>query len=79
MIIGLSDRNYSTAIAGYVFIGAGEVFIIASIPVSAVAGGRKRTIKNNFAREYFGTDGYTFQPTLNLKCTGNGLGIALKF
>jgi len=62
------------AFAGYTFIGIGGMFTIISIPISVVAGGRKRAIKNDFARQYF----YTYQPTLNFNCTGNGLGIALK-
>ena len=36
--------------------------------------------KNNFARENFGASGYTYyQPTLDFGCTGDGLGMALKF
>jgi len=78
MGIGFS-RNYEWAIAGYTLIGVGQVLTIVSIPVSAVAGGRKKSIKNDFEREYFKTGNYTYQPTLNINYTGNGVGIALKF
>ena len=61
---------------GYGLISAGEIMIIASIPVSAVAGAKKKSIKNNFAREQFGV---TYQPTLNFNFTGNGFGLTLKF
>ena len=66
-------------LAGLVLLPVGHVFTIVSIPVSAAAGGRKRSIKNDFAKEKFGVGGYTYQPTLNLGFTGNGLGLTLKF
>jgi len=64
---------------GYAFIGVGEVLTIVSIPISAGAGARKKAIKNDFAREHFGTGSYTYQPMLKFGCTVNGLGISLKF
>ena len=73
---GLGTDNANCSTTGFVFIGIGGTFTIASIPVLAVAGGRKRAIKNDFARQYFSNS--TYQPTLNFNCTGNGLGIALK-
>ena len=82
IIIAVSLSNtpsYGGAITGFVFIGVGEILTIVSIPVSAVAGGRKRAIKNDFAREYFGTDGYTYQPTLNFGVTQSGIGISFNF
>jgi len=63
---------------GSVFVGAGGALTIASIPVLAVAGARKKAIKNDLAKQHFGIEGYTYQPTLNFNYTGNGLGIALK-
>ena len=39
----------------------------------------KKAIKNDFAREKFGTSGYTYQPTLNFNFTGNGFGMTLNF
>ncbi|MCL2132564.1 MAG: hypothetical protein FWH36_08990 [Lentimicrobiaceae bacterium] len=60
-------------------LGVGNLLTIASIPVSASAGARKKAIKNGFAREHFGIGGYTYQPTLKLNCTGNGFGISLNF
>ena len=76
---GIGAHNAGVIVTGCVFLGVGEILTIVSIPVSAVAGGRKRAIKNDFAREYFSNSAYTYQPTLNLNCTGNGLGISLKF
>jgi len=64
---------------GYVFIGIGEVLTIVSIPISASAGTRKKAIKNDFAREYFGISNYTYQPKLNLGQTANGIGLTLNF
>jgi hypothetical protein len=75
---GLSTDNSNCLTAGYVFIGAGGALTIASIPLLAVAGERKRAIKNDLSRQYFGIDSYTYQPTLNFNCTGNGLGISLQ-
>jgi hypothetical protein len=64
---------------GYVLMGVGEVLTIVSFPVSASAGARKRVIKNNFAREYFGIDCYTYQPKLKFGQTTNGIGLILNF
>jgi hypothetical protein len=77
MGIGTSDLGWMSA--GYAFLAAGEIMIIISIPISAVAGAKKRVIKNEFEREYFGSSSYIYQPTLNLGYTGNGIGISLKF
>ena len=79
MAAGLKEGYYGMTYIGCGIIGIGHVLTIVSIPVSAVGGAKKRIIKNDFAREYFGVDGYTYQPTLNLGYTGNGIGIALKF
>jgi hypothetical protein len=77
--VGLGISNSDFLWAGGVFIATGQIMTIIGIPVSARAGTRKNTIKNNFAREYFGIGGYTYQPTLNLNYTGNGVGVSLKF
>ena len=87
MLMGIIDVNNGNAniggvgamITGGVLEGIGNVLTIVSIPVSASAGARKKAIKNNFAREKFGVSGYTYQPTLNFDCTGNGFGLTLKF
>ena len=73
------DNFYWMAYTGYAFMGVGHVLTIVSIPVSASAGARKKAIKNNFARENFGTSCYTYQPTLNFNFTGNGFGMTLNF
>jgi len=65
--------------AGIAFMGVGEVLTIVSIPISAVAGARKRAIKNNFAREHFGIDNYTYNSRLNFGLTSNGIGFSMKF
>ena len=63
----------------YGFCVLGEVLTIISIPVSASAGARKKAIKNNFEREYFGNNQYSSQPTLNFGATQNGIGLTLNF
>ncbi|MDR2971071.1 MAG: hypothetical protein LBU83_03995 [Bacteroidales bacterium] len=70
------DKNMT---AGYVLMGVGEVLTIVSIPVSASAGARKRAIKNDFARKYFGISDYTYQPKLKFGQTTNGIGLTLNF
>jgi len=67
------------ACAGIGFMCVGDILTIASIPVSAVAGARKKAIKNNFAREYFGIDNYTYNPTINFGLTSGGIGFSMKF
>jgi len=80
MTTGLIVGKYDLAIGGYVLLGAGEILTIVSIPVSAVGGGRKRAIKNDFARQYFGVYDYTYQPTLNFGITqSGGVGVAFHF
>ena len=80
MIGGLVEFNPGALIASYALISAGDILIIVSIPVSAVAGGRKRAIKNDFARQYFGIVGYTYQPTLNFGVMqSGGVGVTLHF
>lgn len=70
---------YWVSLIGYAFMIAGEALIITSIPISAIAGAKKKKIKNEFARKYFGIDNYTYTPTLNLGVTANGFGITLNY
>ncbi|MDR0828911.1 MAG: hypothetical protein LBN95_02215 [Prevotellaceae bacterium] len=79
MTVGLIIWEPGFYIAGYALTGMGEVFVIVSIPVSASAGGKKKAIKNDFARKNFGVDGYTYQPKLNFGLTSNGVGLTLNF
>jgi len=57
----------------------GGLSTIGSIPVYAVSASKKKAIKNDFAREYFGVINYTYQPKLNLGTTANGIGLTLNF
>jgi len=81
MIVGLLPQAEApwVAIVGYGFISVGEILTIVSIPVSAVAGAKKRAIKNDFVREHLSIYTNPHQPTLNFGCTGNAIGISLKF
>ena len=65
--------------AGGTLAGTGHLLIIASIPTYAVAASRKKAIKNNFAKEYFGIANYTYQPKLNFGTTANGIGLTFNF
>jgi hypothetical protein len=82
-LIWASETNYYFSIAGGVFIGIGNLLIIPGIPLMAVGGSRKRHIKNDFEREYFSADGYSYHqkpvPTLNFGVTQKGLGFTLNF
>jgi len=73
------DATQILGIISGAFAVAGEVLIITSIPISASAGTRKKAIKNEFAREYFGVTGYTYQPQLNFGVTTNGIGLTLRY
>jgi len=85
MISGLYVSNYDAATgiglisSGSVLFSVGEVLTIVSIPVSASAGGRKRSIKNDFTRKYFDNSGYSYQPKLDFGLTANGVGITVNF
>lgn len=79
LVVGLFTSDILIYV-GSTLMSVGEVLTIVSIPVSAVAGSRKKVIKNNFSKEYFGIDGYTYQPTLNFGCTSNGfISLSLNF
>ena len=70
---------YWMGIVGYTFVGVGQTLTIVSIPVSATAGARKRSIKNDFARKTFGTDNAYYQPKLDFGFTTTGVGVTLNF
>jgi len=82
VIAGVIINDYDTTpwlfISGYSVMSAGEILAIVSIPVSAVAGGKKRMIKNDFARQHFGVNAY-YQPKLNFGFTTTGVGLTLRF
>jgi len=65
--------------AGGAIAGIGNLLIIISIPTYAVAASRKKAIKNDFAKEYFGITSYTYQPKLNFGTTANGIGLTFNF
>jgi len=78
--INTSSNDFLTYMTvGYSLMGVGQILTIISIPVSASAGGKKRAIKNDFAREQFGVTGYSYQPKLNFGTSSNGIGLTLNF
>jgi hypothetical protein len=74
-----NNTHANLAVFGLISAIAGEALIIASIPVSAVAGAKKKSIKNEFEQKYFSSKKYSYQPALNLGFTQGGLGLTLKF
>lgn len=76
---GSLTLNANYVAAGYIFYVTGQGLIIASIPVSASAGRRKASIKEDFMRTELGYKDYGYKPSLNVGFTGNGLGISLNF
>ena len=79
LVFGISDQNIGFIYAGSAMIGVGQVLTIVSIPFSAIGGVKKAAIKRNFVKKYFGTDGYSYQPTLNFGLITNAIGFSLKF
>lgn len=73
------DRYVVFSTVGVSMMLVGEGLIIASIPVSITAGARKRFIKNDFEKEYFGDGVSAYQPKLNFGTTAHGIGLTLKF
>jgi hypothetical protein len=75
--------DYFTAYAFFwtgVALGCvGEGLIIASIPLNAIGGSKKRNAKNNYIDQYINEWQNSFTPTLNFNYTGSGLGLVLKF
>lgn len=76
-LLFLGTGNYVAT--GYIFFVTGQGLIIASIPVSASAGRRKASMKEDFMRTELGYKDYGYKPSLNVGFTGNGLGISLNF
>jgi hypothetical protein len=75
-----NETAYGFYWAGICMMGVGEGLIIASIPVRAVGGGKKRAAKNDYVKQYiYGQEGASYTPTLDLNYTGNGLGVVFKF
>ena len=67
-------RDLSTALA---ITGGG--FVLASIPVIAIAGTKKKSIKRNFARNELGLKEYSHLPELNFGLISGGVGFTLNF
>jgi hypothetical protein len=65
--------------AGSTLCGSGGLMTLGGIINCAVGASKKKAIKNDFAREYFGVINYTYQPKLNLGTTANGIGLTLNF
>ena len=57
----------------------GETLLIVGIPIAAVAGAKKRSIKDEFAKKEFGSGYYSYQSELNFGLTSNGVGFTLNF
>ena len=73
-------KSNTLMIVGGTAMGLGQLFTIIGIPVSAKAGGKKKAIKNDFAKEKFGISGYSYVPTLEIGIMQNGgLGFTLHF
>ena len=64
---------------GYGLMGVGQGLCIASIPLSAVGGSKKRWAKNEYIDQYLNGGRTTYVPTLDFNYTGNGFGLVLKF
>ena len=58
---------------------AGGLMTLGGIINCSVGASRKKHIKNDFEREYFGVTGYTYQPKLNFGTTATGIGLTLNF
>jgi len=66
-------------VGGAASMTVGQVLTLVSIPVSAVGGAKKKAIKNNFVKEHFDSNRYTYQPKLDFGLTANGVGLTLNF
>jgi len=78
-IIGGIQHNTPTYVVGILVGTLGEGLTIGGIVHSAVAGGKKRAIKNDFSKAYFGEKEYSYQPSLNFGLTTNGIGFVINF
>jgi len=79
-IVGFEQKKEWVIYTSYGLIGVSEVLRIVSIPISSSAGARKKAIKNNFAKQYFGINSYSYQPTLNFGVKQSGsVGLTVNF
>ena len=77
------EKSHDGVGAGMFVLGtaglvAGQCLIIASIPLSAVGGGLKRSAVNEYEQKHF-RNNTSSQPSVNFIFTGNGIGLALRF
>ena len=63
---------------GIVISIVGPCVILTSIPFYATGGGLKKRAADSYERQYF-MNRTSYQPSLDLNFTGNGLGLALRF
>jgi hypothetical protein len=70
---------YSFYYTGLVLFSIGNGLTIASIPINAVGGSKKKIAKNQYIDQYINGGKTTYTPTLDFNYTGNGLGLVLKF
>jgi len=65
-------------LAGLIMMPIGQAIVIASIPVSAIGGAKKRSAQNKFINTYFNTA--SIEPSLDFGVTkSGGVGLTLKF
>ncbi|MDR2683886.1 MAG: hypothetical protein LBB53_00710, partial [Prevotellaceae bacterium] len=57
----------------------GEGLIIASIPIRAIGGAKKRNAKNNYIEQYLKGSSSILQPSLNFGLTASGVGFTVNF
>jgi hypothetical protein len=82
VLVGGASDNSGLITSGAVSAGLGSVLSLIGTPIWVVGYNKKKRVKNDFAREYFGIEGYTRYkpaPTLNFGLTQNGIGLALNF
>ena len=77
MVCGQLAQSEAVYYFGFGITFVGEGLIIASIPISAVAGSRKKSIKNDFAKRELGL--HSNIPELKFGTTSNGVGLTLNF
>jgi len=77
MVCGQLAQSEAVYYFGFGVSFVGEGLIIASIPISAAAGGKKKSIKNDFAKRELGL--HSNIPELKFGTTANGVGLTLNF
>ena len=77
LIAGAVDYNEDLLLAGAIAFTAGNTIILVSIPLSAVGGGLKKSVQNEYKRKYLGTTHSKGQ--FQLQLSGNGIGLAYVF